>query len=122
MEARTEFATEECINSIDIDERITDLEESDLMTHEEHEEVQHLKRFKSEAIELLGETEWHYGLYFIRDDYFVEHARELAEDMGFPKMNMWPYMHIDWRAAADELKYDYNRMEPLLGATYWVRG
>jgi hypothetical protein len=123
MNVEQKFATEEYINSMDIDDRIAGLEGSDLLTYEEHGELQNLKKFKDEAVELFGEMEWVYGLNFIRDDYFSEHARELAEDMGVKfTTELWPYNHIDWHAASDELKYDYSQMDPLFGAIYWVRG
>jgi hypothetical protein len=39
---------------------------------------------------------------------FVEHAQELAEDLGLTSKNdKWPLTHIDWRAVAKELKRDY---------------
>ena len=121
MNVKQEFATEEYIQSFNIDDRIDNLEGSGNLTLEEREELENLKQFKSEAIDCLGEDEWGYGLNFVRDDYFIEHARELAEDIGATALNEWPIRHIDWRQAADELKFDYQLMSPLFGVEYWVR-
>jgi len=52
------------------------------------------------------------GVYFIDEDYFEDHAREFAEDIGAIQDEMsWPATHIDWSAAADELRYDYSEVE-----------
>lgn len=74
--------------------------------------------------------DWNYGEALIRDSYFVEYAKELAEDCGygaFPsdqrsyvQRDEWPFRHIDWKAAADELKQDYTPVN-FRGETYWVR-
>lgn len=32
----------------------------------------------------------------------------------------WPLRHIDWDAAAEELKQDYTSVE-FDGVTYWIR-
>ena len=64
----------------------------------------------------------------IREDYFTEYAQELAEDIcPWPSgsserdaLAWWPYRHIDWEAAADELKYDYTTVE-YDGDTYYIR-
>ena len=58
----------------------------------------------------------------IADREFENHAQELAEDIGLidGKQVDWPYRHIDWEAAAEELKMDYCDVE-VEGVTYWVR-
>jgi len=44
---------------------------------------------------------------------FTEYAKELASDLGFMvnSENRWPYDHIDWKSAAEELKMDYSNIE-----------
>jgi hypothetical protein len=65
--------------------------------------------------------DWQYGATLIRDSYFVEYAQELAVDIGAIDSNArWPMTHIDWEAAADELKMDYTSVE-FDDVTYWVR-
>ena len=61
-------------------------------------------------------------VYFVRDSYFVQYARELADDIvpyaGVPR---WPFNCIDWQEAADELQQDYYDVD-FDGVTYWVGG
>lgn len=80
------------------------------------------------AKEASGSPGWAHGEILIRDSYFTAYAQELAEDMcPYPfrsaerdVLESWPYRHIDWEAAARELKYDYFSVE-FDGVTYWVR-
>lgn len=52
------------------------------------------------------------GVYFIDEDYFVEYAKEFAHDIGaIDSDTTWPATHIDWDAAADELRMDYTEVE-----------
>lgn len=62
-----------------------------------------------------------HGITFIRDDYFIEYAREYAEDTkALPDPVEWPAMHIDWEAAARDLQAEYADVE-LDGVTWWYR-
>ena len=76
--------------------------------------------------ELASQTEgyapdWSHGEALIRDSYFEDYARELAEDIGaIPADAGWPARCIDWEQAADELKQDYTSVE-FDGVTYWIR-
>ena len=57
----------------------------------------------------------------IRDSYFEEYAQELADDIGaIDKDARWPLTHIDWEAAARELKYDYSAVD-IEDVRYWIR-
>jgi antirestriction protein len=57
----------------------------------------------------------------IPEDEFEEYAQELAEEIGaLPKDAKWPANHIDWHAAANELRVDYRTVE-FDGVTYLVR-
>lgn len=57
----------------------------------------------------------------IAAEYFTGYAQELAEDIGAIDANAaWPLRHIDWQAAADELKVDYNSFT-LEGNEYFIR-
>lgn len=85
---------------------------------DEQEELKQLLRFKGE---LEGYCDWQHGATLIRDDYLEEYAKELADDIGAIDTNAkWPLNHIDWEAAAEELKQDYTGGE-FDGVTYWVR-
>lgn len=66
-------------------------------------------------------SDWAHGETLIRDSYFEDYARELAEDIGAIGKDLpWPACHIDWEAAADALKQDYTSLE-YGGVTYWAR-
>jgi hypothetical protein len=66
-------------------------------------------------------SDWKYGETLIRDSYFTEYAEEEAYSLGFINREaIWPLNHIDWEAAAEELKNDYTSAE-FDGVTYWVR-
>lgn len=66
-------------------------------------------------------SDWNYGTQIINDDYFVEYAQQVADDMGLGNMDMWPFDHIDWESAADALKMDYTAVN-FGEKTYWVKG
>lgn len=87
-------------------------------TEDQEDEYQHLKAFIDEA---SGTPDWRYGETLIRDSYFEDYARQLAEDIGAIKGDeQWPCSYIDWERAADALKQDYMSTE-FDGVTYWVR-
>lgn len=67
-------------------------------------------------------SEFHHGQAMIPEDEFVDWARQEAESIHGDEMRseIWPFMHIDWEAAADALKQDYTEVE-LDGDTYLVR-
>lgn len=66
-------------------------------------------------------SECHSGETLIAEDYFQAYAEELANDIGaIDSKAGWPMNHIDWEAAADELKYDYSEVT-WDGQTYLVR-
>lgn len=65
--------------------------------------------------------DWTYGSTLIRDSYFVDYARELAEDIGAVNPDAgWPLYCIDWERAARDLRMDYTAVD-FDGVTYWVR-
>jgi len=66
-------------------------------------------------------TDWSYGEALIRYDYFKQYAKEFAHDTGMVGENLeWPLRHIDWRAAAEELKLDYVELD-FNGVPYYAR-
>jgi hypothetical protein len=65
--------------------------------------------------------DWEWGVVVVRDSYFQEYARELADDIGAIPDNIgWPLSCIDWNQAARELQMDYTPIE-VLGVTFWTR-
>lgn len=80
-----------------------------------------LKALKALAEEGEGCGDWSHGEALIRDSYFEDYARELADDCGMvPKDLAWPCTCIDWEQAARELQYDYTTVD-FDGVTYWIR-
>lgn len=70
--------------------------------------------------EAEGCPDWFYGETLIREDVFIDYVEQLAEDTGAIDRNAsWPLTHIDWEAAADELRYDYTEVE-YDGHTYLI--
>jgi hypothetical protein len=69
-----------------------------------------------------GIAEWADGATLIRDSYFETYAEQLAEDLGVisSEASEWPLNHIDWEAAAEDLRIDYMSFE-FDGVTYWAR-
>jgi hypothetical protein len=66
-------------------------------------------------------SEWDDGAFMIADNHFEDYAQELAEDTGaIDRKAKWPLTHIDWDAAAEELKCDYSEVE-IDGKSYWIR-
>lgn len=70
-----------------------------------------------------GETlsEWEDGVALIRESYFEDYARQLADDLGLlPDSDSWPCNCIDWEQAAEQLKQDYTTVE-FGDETYYAR-
>jgi hypothetical protein len=80
-----------------------------------------LDALRALAEEASGSPDWEYGEQLIRDAYFEEYARELADDIGaVQKGATWPNNFIDWPAAAEALKADYTSVS-FDGEDYWIR-
>ena len=95
--------------------------QADLDEWDESDEGRELKALKALAEEGEQCADWKHGETLIRDSYFEDHARELAEDIGAVGRDMqWPLQYIDWERAADALKMDYTSID-FDGVTYWAR-
>lgn len=86
---------------------------------EEGEELRALLALQDEAEGYAAD--WRHGAQLIRDSYFQTYAEELAEEIGAIDRNAkWPLSHIDWEAAAEDLKQDYTAVD-FDGVEYWVQ-
>ena len=66
-------------------------------------------------------SDWRHGVTLIRDSYFEDYARQLAEDIGaISGKESWPLDYIDWERAAEALKQDYTSAD-FNGVTYWAQ-
>lgn len=109
---------DDVIDSRSVIARIDELEGEDELDDDDREELAALRAFAEEGESL---SDWQYGETLIRDSYFEDYARELAEDIGAVNPNAsWPLTYIDWEAASDALKMDYTSLD-FDGVTYWGR-
>lgn len=115
--------SEDIVDTRDVYERIEDceleLEDEDLsdLLREDYEDE--LCTLREVVAQLPSNAV--YGEPLIRDSYFVEYAEQLAEDLGYVGGSEgWPFNHIDWDAAADDLKIDYWSVD-WDGIEFWVR-
>ena len=127
------LTSEDVIDSRDIVARIEELEQEIEDWHEDGEgkglddttegmktELEMLQGVVEE-IEGYSEDTAKDGITLIRDSYFAEYARELAEEIGaIERVMAWPCDCIDWQQAARELQVDYSSVE-IDGITYWYR-
>ena len=83
-------------------------------------ELKALEAFAEEASEYA--PDWHYGETIIHADYFTQYAQGLSDELslGDSTMAQWPFTHIDWEAAAADLKQDYSEVE-FEGEAYYIR-
>lgn len=90
----------------------------------ESEELEKLESLLDELKGYGGDEQWRgswYPITLILDSHFTEYAEQLADDCGMVNSeSAWPNNHIDWEAAAEELKADYSTVE-YDGDTYWYR-
>lgn len=71
--------------------------------------------------EASASPDWPHGEALIRDSYFEEYARDLADDCGMvDKKATWPNTFIAWEAASEALKQDYMSVD-FDGVEYWIR-
>ena len=114
------------IDSRDVIARIDELEakieeakDSEDECIDEEEELKNLKELEEQA---KSSADWKYGETLIREDEFTNYAEEFAKDIGATQndSNDWPNRHIDWEAAAEELKMDYMEVE-FDGEIYLIR-
>ena len=121
--------SEDILDSREIEEKIEELREQveqadldEIDSSEDTEELEMLLAFKADAVSEIGEDEWEWGITFISDNYFVDYTEELAKDLGYinGETEGWPFRHIDWDEAADDLKNDYSELK-LGSEIYWGR-
>jgi hypothetical protein len=101
------------------DEKACDLDDCPRHVEDAAEELRQLKELDEEG---SGLADWPHGETLIRDSYFEDYAEQYADGVGAINAAAgWPLNHIDWEAAADELKMDYTSIK-FGDVTYWARG
>jgi hypothetical protein len=125
---------QDIIDSREIIERINYLtyirEEWETPEEEREGEPEEFTEELAEELRILQEVaeegesspDWKYGETLISDIYFEDYAKQLAEDITDYRESeaQWPYNHIDWYEAAQELQNDYTSID-FDGETYWIR-
>jgi len=108
----------------ELEDELDSVEDSDGTDGEERGELALLVGLLDELKGWGGDEQWKgywYLITLIRDSYFEDYARELAEDIGAINADArWPNNCIDWEQAASELQTDYSSVE-FEGVTYWYR-
>lgn len=116
------------IDSRDVIERIKELQDErdgykDGKWEEDYpDDAEELQALTDLADQCEGFPDWPSGATLIRDTYFTEYAQDFASDIGAIGRNdlAWPCNHIDWNAAAEDLKSDYGEVD-FAGETYYIR-
>lgn len=88
----------------------------------DNDDVNELNALLAELAGNGGDHQWQgvwYPVTLIRDSYFEDYARQLAEEIGAIP-DEWPANCIDWEWAARELQTDYTSVE-YDGITFWYR-
>jgi hypothetical protein len=115
---------DDVIDSRDVIERLAELDDlADPDTDYELDDAEETERTALRALVDEGEgfEDWRHGATLIRDSYFEDYARELADDLGMtPNDVSWPLTCIDWEQATRELQMDYTSID-FDGTTYWTR-
>lgn len=110
------------INRIEELENMRDDDEAEVgLDEDEVEELDALTDLAAVASNCADD--WEYGEELISESYFVEYAQELAASITHDREDItssWPYNHIDWDEAAEELKQDYSEVE-FDRQTYYIR-
>lgn len=121
IDSRDVIARIEELEGLKEEARVSDMAPLDRVAFSDPEAAE-LESLKKLAAEGDGVDDWEYGACLIRDSHFIDYAQELAEDLEGSGIReaQWPYRHIDWERAADELKQDYTAVE-FDGVTYWAR-
>ena len=67
-------------------------------------------------------TDVNCGVQGFAEHYAEEYAEEFAADVtnSWGRTEAWPFNHIDWEKAAEDLKEDYQEVE-ILGHTFYLR-
>lgn len=80
-----------------------------------------IRDLKAEMASSWDDILHHGGDGLVPEDEWTDYARQLAEDIGSVSGDeQWPLRHIDWDAAAEELKVDYYSVT-FEGTDYYYR-
>lgn len=103
------------LDSREVEERIEELTllaQDDAITCDEEEELEQLCSVRDEVRDYGYEGVWEDGVLLVHDNAFEEYAEDSARDLGLinSETEGWPFRHIDWTEAAEELKQDFTQL------------
>lgn len=110
------YEYEECFDSREVEERMTELKEEEEPTEEDKEELKELEALKEEC-EGYG---WEHGITFIRYSYWQEYAEELFDECYIHSVPEFAKNYIDYKKFAENLEMDYN-LVTFRGIDFWYR-
>lgn len=118
-----DLTSEDYLDSRDMEAWLNWWDEDMIAEEDESNGDTSLAGLRATILEIREECEgygWEHGILFVRESYWEEYARQLAEDVGAIDRNAaWPACHIDWGAAADALMRDYNESDVGRMTYYW---
>lgn len=117
-------AVDTTFDSIEEEDKSTKIAWGEAKTALDEWEADYLEELEFlEAVIEEGESYsryWGHGATLIHEDYFEQYAQDYAEDIGaIGRDTSWPANHIDWEAAAEDLKQDYTEIS-FGGHNYYV--
>lgn len=101
---------QDLIDTREIDARICDLQDCEVLEPEEKKELLELECFKYEC-KRNGCGEWNHGETLVRYSYFSQYVQDMLEDCGTVPSDMPWYVSIDWDKTADNIRSDYSVAE-----------
>lgn len=114
---------DDIIDVRDIIERIEELEslKDDREAEPDAQELQTLTDIMDDLKGYGGDEQWRgdwYPVTLIRESHFADYAKEMVCDCYDLKLP--PFVHVDWKATAREVKVDYSTVE-IDGVTFFYR-
>jgi hypothetical protein len=92
------------IDSLDVIERIKELQENENRDEGEDYELENLLEIESH---FDGDSDWHFGVQLINENSFIGFCEDLVgDDIDLP----W-YVEIDWKKTANNIRVNYSEIE-----------
>lgn len=107
----------ESVHGVWIAEDGTPYGDMEAWSEDEYTELRQLRDIRDEVKHCGG---WRSSSGLIHSDYLEPYAQEYVRDVDGVDVDKWPFTHINWEAAVDDMLQDYKSVE--FGAsTYWIR-
>lgn len=110
---------EDIITGDDISDAITALREENNRTEENTATLKVLIGARKEIKSYIDE-DYFTSVMLINENHFEAYTRDLVYE-DHDNLDSWPFKHIDWELAAEEMAEDYNTLE-VEGNTFYYIG